>query len=284
MTEPSRHSDFEALLGQVRGQSAPPLTVEFADVQRAAVRQSSWRWGAAALAATIIGLLGWGALNPSPPEESPLAAVDPSPARAPAEVVPEASRDQSPPRVALGDGATLEPLAPERPAPERAATEVGEGRYVVRTSDDPITLPIRGRVLEIEAASEVFIDNTLEQTSFEVRAGSARWAPDAKVPKASVAELAAKAERAMIAGERGEAARALRKLARQYPASAAAKGALVDLARREKKLGRSTRAYCAYALFLERYPTDSRAPSVRTASAALDADTTKCRGLTPVER
>lgn len=285
MTSPPRHPDFEALIRQARAQTAPPVKIGVEDVRRAAARRSSWRVAVVAVAAGIVAAVAWAAFEPAPTEESPLMSVDPPPTRAAMNVVPEANPQAldpvvgqtSPVRVDLENGATLESLDASDPR----SGYVGVGTYVVRTTDDGIALPIGGRVLQIEAASEVFIDNTLEQTSFEIRAGGARWSPSPKKSKPTAAELATKAERAMIAGRRGDAVRALRTLVRQHPSSDSAKGALVDLARLEKALGRTARARCAYALFLQRFPTDARAPSVRSASERLGVGATKCRGLTP---
>lgn len=281
MTEPTRHPDFEALLHRVRSQPAPPTRVTYADVRGASARRTRWMAAAAGLAAIVVGTLAWTSMKPAPEaEEAPLAVSDPAPRAASVEVVPDAQSPTSSERVSLGHGATLEPVEPG------ASDKVTSGTFIVRTDAESLELPVRARVLEIAAASEVFVDNSLVETSFHVRAGSARWKQEEAPSKSkeSAAVLATRAEKAMIAGEYAEAIRLLRQLVRQHPSSAATKGGLIDLARLEKKNGRAARAHCAYSLFLERFPTDARAPSVRSADDAVGVSATECRGLRPVEK
>ncbi len=280
MTEPTRHPDFEALLHRVRSQPAPPTRITYADVRRASARRTGWMAAAVGLAAVVVGTLAGTSMKNVPEAEAPLAVSDPAPRAASVEVVPNAEPPTSAERIALDRGATLEPVDP------RATDEVTSGTFVVRTSEEGLDLPVRARVLEIAAASEVFVDNSLVETSFHVRAGAARWKPEEAPSKSnkSAAVLATRAERAMIAGENAEAIRLLRQLVRQHPSSAATKGGLIDLARLETKNGRSAWAHCAYALFLERFPTDARAPSVRSADDAVGVSATECRGLRPVEK
>lgn len=281
MTEPNRHPDFEALLHRVRSQPAPPTRVTYADVRGASARRTRWLAAAVGLAAVVVGTLAWTSMKSAAEEEAvPLAASDPAPRARSVEVVPNAESPASVDRISLDGGATLEPVEPG------SSGEVTSGTFVVRTGEESLELPVRARVLEIAAASEVFVDNSVVETSFHVRAGSARWRPAAPSSKSkeSAAVLATRAEKAMIAGEHAEAIRILRQLVRQHPSSAAAKGGLIDLARLEKKVGRSARAHCAYALFLERFPRDARAPSVRSADDAVGVSATECRGLRPVEK
>lgn len=278
MTE--RHPQFEALVDRARRQPAPPLTVTHADVRRASVRRIGWKVAVVSLAAALLLAIAWSSKPVAPREEAPPAAADRVPGSVSMHVIPDLEPVASAELLRLERGATLQRLEPGRP------DSPTEGTFVVRTGDQGIALPIRGRVLEVGAASEVFVDDTLTQTTFEVRKGTARWASAApsreRIPAA--ATLAARAERAMIAGERVEAIASLRQLVRHHPFSAPAKGALLDLARLEAQMGREARSHCAHALFLARFPRDARAPSVRTAYETSRGEATQCRGLRPMTR
>jgi len=288
-----RHPRLEAMIRAARAQPTPPVNVQFADVQAAANRRSTWRVAALAAAAGLVAVVAWAwpHLQPGsqsePPEGTPAIAVAdelPAPSHHPAppdvEVVP-ASPTNTPEVLSLDGGVTVERLD-EGPTP---TAELAQGRFRVRTGDEAATLPIGAQVLEISAASEVFVDTTKPEITFEVHTGRAKWARDERDGKSrgtpGATDLAARAEAAILAHDHAEAARLLRKLVRLHPSSAAAKAGLIDLARAEKKLGNHARAHCAYASFLSRFPADARAPSVRSADDALGLGTLECRGLSP---
>lgn len=279
------HPEFDALVRAARNQATPPVHVTFEDVQRAADRRATWRVGALALAAAIVGIIAWSSpwRDREPAQSDVLAARDAEPAlRAPVLVPDAVPLAASPRRVALPDGASLE----RSDGGPVSAAEIGDGVFVVRTTDQSITVPVGARVLEIAAASEVVIDSTVEHSSFVVRAGEARWSdtvpPKRDVPSAAV--LSARAEAALLRNDVAAAVRALRELVRRHPKSAVAKVGLIDLARAEKKLGHTARAYCAYSAFLARHPSDARAPSIRSARDAMRTGATKCRGLSPARK
>lgn len=301
---PPRHPQLDALIRAARAQPAPPLKVDIRDVHAESRRRSTRRVAGLALAAGLIGVVAFVGSSWHPPASSDalqpsLGAVDGHVA-GPAghAVVPEAVASaprpdrRSRPMVELGDDATIERLdGPDAPRPD----QLGKGRFRVRTHDRPARLEVGARVLEISAASEVVVDTTVEQASFVVHAGEAQWAPrtleagSSSRPSAAAssaraaAALSARAEAALVEGNDAQAVRILRTLVRRHASSAAAKTALIDLARLERKLGRKARAHCAYARFLQRFGTDAQAPSVRSADERLGQAGVRCRGLEPLD-
>lgn len=295
-----RHPQLEAMIRAARSQPTPQVNVRFEDVQAAASRRSTWRVAALAAAAGLVGVVAWAWPQLQSPSDQQLqqempsiAVADEVPALSPgatptvpyAEATgrPRDTRGAKAEVLTLEGGATVERMD-EGPAP---TPTLERGRFRVVTADQPVTLPLGAQVLEIAAASEVFIDTTAPKISFEVHTGRAKWARDpdrggsSARPGPGATDLAAQAEAAVLARDHAEAARLLRKLVRLHPSSAAAKAGLIDLARLEKTLGNHRRAHCAYASFLARFPSDARAPSVRTADEALGLSAVQCRGLNP---
>ena len=285
-----RHPQLEAMIRAARAQPTPAVNVRFEDVQAAAQRRLAWRVASIAAAAGLVAMVAWAwpGLQPEGQGDAAegtaaIAVADELPAPPLSPTVPQLEVPATPADVlALEGGVTIERM--DAGAAPTAALD--EGLYRVRTADQPATLPIGARVLEISAASEVFIDTTKPEITFEVHVGRAKWAGDVErgnkphsAPEPN--DLAAKAEAAIVARDHAEAARLLRKLVRMHPSSAAAKAGLIDLARAEKQLGNHARAHCAYASFLARFPSDARAPSVRSADDALGLSAIECRGLSP---
>ncbi len=310
MTEPFEpgsghrlHPQLAALVRAAQRQPEPPVSVRFEDVQRAASRR--WQRGAVALAlaAGLAGLFVWAMREGDPGSTASRGEVT-EVARAqlldePGPFVPDAQPptarpEPNPTTVALTGEARLEVLEQDAGlvVPEVVdglPTLLSPGRYSIRTGADALELPLGARVLEIQAASEVVVDVGAEHVRFEVVHGRASWQraenadePAAKAKGPSAKQLQAQAESALIRGDRTEAIATLRTLVRKHPRSAASKAGLIDLARLEKAAGRMGRARCAYALFLERFPADARAPSVRTAAEPLGP--AQCRGLEPRSR
>ncbi len=300
------HPGLAALVQAAQRQPDPEVSVRFEDVQRAAAGR--WRRGAlaVAVAASLLGAAVWALRGDDPqtgvergPVEVAAASMQRGEGEGSAASVPKPDAlEPAPapsPRVSLGPGATLEGLDPLMPRPEvapGAPLDLAAGRYTVRTSAQALELTLGARVLEISAASEVVLDAGLEHVTFDVVRGQASWKtsaapgqedpPTVNATRLSAQQLQARAEAAMIRGKSADAIAALRTLVRTHPKSTATKAALLDLARLEKAAGRVGRARCAYALFLQRFPTDARAPAVRTTAQALGP--ARCRDLEPRTR
>ena len=246
--EPDRDPRFEALLQAARGQSAPAVGVTFADVEAAVARRSrGWMLGLAVAAGFVaMTVWGWTALSGRTSEVSstatPVIASDAAAESTSARAVPSSGRAATP-REAPGGEPVVEP-----PATEETSAVEPEPDAREEDSPDPSLTPAPSPTVE---------------------------APP------TAAELAAQAEKAMLAGRHGQAVKILRTLVRTHPRSAAAKAGLIDLARLEKRLGRPARAQCAYVLFVRRFPGDSRVSGVKASLAALGRSQPRCRGLSP---
>jgi len=251
--EPDRDPRFEALLQAARGQSAPAVGVTFADVEAAVARRSrGWMLGLAVAAGFVaVTVWGWTALSERTSEVSstatPVIASDAAAESTSARAVPSSGRAATPREAPGGEAPGGEPVV-EPPATEETSAVEPEPDAREEDSPDPSLTP----------APSPTVDAT-----------------------PTAAELAAQAEKAMLAGRHGQAVKILRTLVRTHPRSAAAKAGLIDLARLEKRLGRPARAQCAYALFVRRFPGDSRVSGVKASLAALGRSQPRCRGLSP---
>ncbi len=159
--------------------------------------------------------------------------------------------------------------------------EIQRGHVQVRVAAEAVvdTQVLRGALVHLSSDGRVVARSGPSQTADAGPASAeratrrpARPGPDA---------LAQEADEHLAAGRRGRAIKSLRRLVTQYPRSAAAPTALIDLGRLLDRAGRDDEARCAYGLFLQRWPQLSSAGEVRRAREALGEGSVRCRGLTP---
>ena len=288
------------MIRAAREQPAPAVTVTVEDIRAEASGRTSMRWwgGLAAAAGVALSLWAFRSGGEETPAPASVAAVDGSVVEPP--VQPRAAAADvgtSGPRMAAS--LSIEPLqgAEEARWAEGKAVSVDDGRYRIRTTE-ATTVSVAGRVLEVAAASLVVVEAGVEHSSFRVVKGHAAWVepepepepeptpdaePESPARRPGAKQLASRAEAALVSGRREEAVRLLRQLVKGYPTGAATKAGLIDLARLEQRLGRPDRAHCAYAMFVKRFPTDTRTPTVRRADDAL-GQAPRCRGLRPIAK
>ena len=290
---PARAPEIDAMIRAARQQSAPVVNVSVEDIRAAASAGRTVRWWGALAVASVVAISIW-AVQTRPSAQTTVGAGGgsqvasaedsvPVPARQPAAQQGQAMTDT---RAVPSSFARIEPLegAEEAASNEDGVVVLETGRYRIRATDGAMVVSVAGRVLDISAASEVVVDARLEHRSFRVVKGDAKWSePEASPAGPGAKQLASQAEAALLSGRLEEASRLLRRLVQAHPRGPAAKAALIDLARLEKRLGRSERAHCAYALFSKRFPTDARAPTVRRADDALGLSGS-CRGLRPISK
>lgn len=156
-----------------------------------------------------------------------------------------------------------------------------------------IELVGRSAVVRLESGIAAWIDAEGTRTQIEVERiellGVASNEPSESQPSGfepSASELAREAERQLIAGQRDEAIRLLRKLVRKYPRAPEAGTALMDLAAQERLAGDPNRARCAYELYLERWPHSEVRAEIDKQIIKLSESTQStqwpgCRGLDP---
>lgn len=291
-TPAPRHPELEAMIRAARAQPAPTVAVTLEDIHGAASSRRSVRWWGGLAAAAVVATSWWAVRDPGPaptPQARATAVATEEPMPQPeAEQIPVVSEVQPEAPSALAS-ASIEPLegADEPVSNERGVAALVQGRYRIQTAGSAISVSVNGRVLEIAAASDVFVDARVEHSSFRIEKGKANWSTSEKAstpqPGPSAQQLTSQAEAAMLSGRHEDAVRLLRRLVQSHPRGPTTKAGLIDLARLEKRLGRPGRAHCAYALFSKRFPTDPRTPTVRRADDALDY-AAGCRGLRPVTK
>jgi len=290
-----RSPELLRLVSAARAAAPPALKVSFDDVsaglqaRRRADRRRYLGLGLALAAAVVlVWARPWGMTSETGPSEQvatrPVDAPPPAPALAPeVRVVAEdgpPARVREPWRVELGDGRyDIEVIAHAGPELLRVDTpggsvEIAQGHVVV------VVAGARAEaVLRTGVATWVAPDGA--RTPLSV-APSDPDAPD-DLPDDSVgpSELARHADAQLAAGRTQAAIRVLERLVTAYPDSPPARAALLDLARLLKAAGRTDAARCAYALYLERYPSKQQlADEVADALRRLGPGPA-CDGLTP---
>ncbi|MCA9710175.1 MAG: tetratricopeptide repeat protein, partial [Myxococcales bacterium] len=191
------------------------------------------------------------------------------------------SEDAAPPE------ASPQLLGPDRLRlpPGRWSVETEAGRRAEVVLPDR-TLELHGAHIHVEVAGDVARVEVLRGEVTEHHAADpARLEAPAEPAESRRAPLdadalAREAEVHLAAGRRGEAIKSLRRLVTRFPRSAAAQAGLIDLGRLLEREGQADRARCAYALFLERWPSHSLRGDVASAQRALGPGPA-CDGLRP---
>lgn len=293
-----------------KGQSTPPVRVEFADIAHEVTTQNRrvW-WGAAAvMVAAAVAVVAWPRGGPRSDTETRAAPAKVVQQDSPTATAPDptgVSQPETPTELvepgvlALAEGIRVVPIDGEAAdlsieSAWRVALS-GRGSFEVETplGDKQLEVVVGQRVLEVAGDSLLRVD--LEQSSFTVTRGRADWADDGASQSAatepetveltparteSAASLARRAESEMATGRRADAIETLETLVRRHPRAAAARVGLVDLARLYKAAGKTARARCAYQLHLGRFPKSALRADVERALEKLGVGAS-CRGLRP---
>lgn len=162
---------------------------------------------------------------------------------------PAAVRD--PWRVALSDG-RYDVTVAAHAGPELLQVETAGG--TVEIAQGRVVIVVAGTRTEavLRTGVATWIAGDGARTPLAVAPTADDDSPD---PAAGPSELARHADALLAAGRRDAAIRVLDRLVTSHPDSPPARAALLDLARLLKAAARTDEARCAYALYLERYPS-----------------------------
>lgn len=232
--------------------------------------------GVATLGA-VLAVLWWGGSDRVTNAEQPVAetadarpvqgaGANPSAARNDAEVVHET-------RPARGQHARTGPDAVVATGTysivrdgQSISTPAGElwldGRAKVSVDAEEVIVRLEFGVAAFDDGDAVVM---LESESFR----KARPAPRSEGSRPTATDLARRAEEQLLAGKRKAARRTLSKLVKQFPRSAEAKTALLDIATISRRLGEQEKAACALERFIGAWPDDPRVSTARVQRARL---------------
>lgn len=306
------------LVARARPEAPRTIGVDYAAVRAALDRRASRRRRifvsvAAAAAAAVVAV--WGIEARSPDRRSTLAAdavavadgpvVEtgaPSPGRGELEpsVAPAAKPIPADLAPTLAEDIELEPISVDARHQVLAVrvlrVEVGGYRVSLPAQAEPVTLLLNGRTLELTAgvvvaglddvrlergvAHWIGADGTRTPVPLQGDGGSGGESTARKPSaRASAQALAREAERSLEEGDRAGAIEALEQIVVRHPRSSAARTALMDLGRLYRAAGQTSRARCAYSLYLERWPGTQLRDDLERAASALGEGPTDCSGL-----
>lgn len=298
------HPQLRAWVELATAQPVPRVTIDAATVGQAWRRRRAVerRRAALTIAAALTLAVGMSWAWPrafGPREVTPLAgglAVQlrqevPSIAGS---FTPPASLGLSMPAVAVveGLGRGLSVRTPHIHAVEVLAPDaiaVGAGVFHIEVAADASLLRVRvqERWLRLEpgAAVELTVPATASGATVARRAGQFTWESGegrSRVDRAepSATALARRADQQMKGGQRAAAIETLERLVVHHPRSPAARTGLLDLARLRRQAGQTDGARCAYALYLERWPTSTLRREIQGELDRLGPGRS-CRGIQP---
>jgi hypothetical protein len=309
------HPVLRAMVEAAAHQSSPRLTLDARKLNAAWIERREGRRRALGLAVAaglgalaLAGYFGREAAEPTPDRES-VAVTTPERAAPDASDVREApvvapTPDLPPPAPVLAAAVRVQ-AEPTNTAVDYEVTgewalSLREGGLRVELEEGAsapleIALPdgaleIRSGVTIVEVAGMVAKVTVESGSAVRIEADGTRHelhpthasvgGPRGDASRPGASELAALAEERLAAGDRAAAIKHLGTLVRRYPASAAARTGLIDLARLLKASGRNDEARCAYRLWLDRNPRAALRGEVERAVETL-GEGPACRGLSP---